>query len=264
MSRYATFGSFGAIRAENALSKVDPRVTEQRRGDSDVDWGGSTSEESADDGGMLVDQDIDAHAMEVFVKGMSTSGMVHASADDLGDGERIRAEHDEKSDAESRVESDDSASDTELELAGDVRDILISVDESENELALGNDEDEEDEDESTSDEEETPKRSFQTRLERLRKRTKGRPIKDILEDELDEDLEADEEDNIIAKIHVTQSFGAFHTTQTIAHRISSMIMTRYSGRKIAAREIASSRPFIKVDLILILTLMAAQRVRFFT
>ena len=247
MNRYATFGSFGAIRAEIALRKVDPRVDEQRRGDSDVDWGGSTSEESADDEGMLVDQDIDTHAMEAFVKGMSTSGMAHAGVDDLEDEERIRAEHDEMSDAESRVESDDSASDTELELAGDVRDILISVDESESELALGNAL--VDEDESTSDEEETPKRSFQARLERLRKRTKGRPIQDILEDELDQDLEADEEDGIIAKIHVTQSFGALRTTKTIAPRISSMTMTRYSGRKIASREIASSKPFIKVTLI---------------
>lgn len=247
MNRYATFGSFGAIRAEIALRKVDPRVDEQRRGDSDVDWGGSTSEESADDEGMLVDQDIDTHAMEAFVKGMSTSGMEHAGVDDLEDEERIHAERDEKSDAESRVESDDSASDTELELAGDVRDILISLDESESELALGNAL--VDEDESTSDEEETPKRSFQARLESLRKRTKGRPIQDILEDELGQDLEDDEEDSIVAKIHVTQSFGALRTTETIAPRISSMTMTRYSGRKIASREIASSKPFIKVILI---------------
>ena len=208
MSQYATFGSFGAIRAEIALRKVDPRVNEQRREDSDVDWGSSTSEESADNEGMVVDQDIDTHAMEAFVKGMSIPGMVHISADDLEDEERIRAEYEEKSDAESMVESDDSAGDTELELAGDVRDML-----SQSELTLGDAL--VDEDESTSDEEETPKCSFQARLEKLRKRTKGRPIKDILEDELDQELETDEEDSIIAKIHVTQSFGALRTTKSI-------------------------------------------------
>ena len=262
MNRDATFSSFGAIRAEIALRKVDPRVDEQRRGDSDVDWGGSTSEESAGDEGMLVDQDIDTHAMEAFVKAMSTSGMVHGSADDLEDEERFRAEHEERSDAESTDESDDSAGDTELELAGDMRDMLISVDDSESELTLGNAL--VDEDESTSDEEETPKRSFQARLERLRKRTKGRPIKDILEDELDQALEADEEDSIIAKIHVMQSFGALHTTESTAPRISSMTMTRCSRRKIASREIASSKPFIKVNLISRSTLSVAQRVRFLT
>jgi hypothetical protein len=208
MDRYATFGSFGAIRAEIALCNLDPRVDEQRRGDSDVDWGGSTSEDSADDEGMLVDQDIDTHAMEAFVKGMSTLGMVHVSADDLEDEEKIRAEHEETNDAESGVESDDSAGDTELELAGDVRDMLISVDEGESEPTLGNAP--VDEDESTSDEEETPNCSFQARLERLRKRTKGRPMKDILEDELDQELESDEEDSIIiAKINVTQSSALF-------------------------------------------------------
>lgn len=261
MNRYATFSSFGAIRAEIALRKVDPRVDDQRRGDSDIDWGGSTSEESAGDEGMLVDQDIDTHAMEAFVKGMSTSGMAHGSADDMKDEERTRAEHEERSDAESTVESDDSAGDTELELADDMRDMLISVDESENELTLGNAL--VDEDESTSDEGETPKRSFQARLERLRKRTKGRPIKDILEDELEQALEADEEDSIIAKIHVTQSPGALHTTEGITPRISSMTMMRYSRLKIASREIASSKPFIKVNLISSSTLSVARQVRFF-
>ena len=203
MDRYATFGSFGAIRAEIALCNLDPRVDEQRRGDSDVDWGGSTSEDSADDEGMLVDQDIDTHAMEAFVKGMSTSGMVHVSADDLEDEEKIRAEHEETNDAESVVESDESTGDTELELAGDIRDMLISVDESESKLTLDNAP--VDEDESTSDEEETPKRSFQARLERLRKWTKGRPMEDILNDELDQEPEANEEESIISKINVTQS-----------------------------------------------------------
>jgi len=60
--RNAIFGSFGAIRAEATLRELDPRRSEQRRGDSDVDWDGSMSrvaevEDSEEgDGGMLVDQ----------------------------------------------------------------------------------------------------------------------------------------------------------------------------------------------------------------
>jgi hypothetical protein len=200
-SRHTSFSSFGAIRAEAALREVDPRQDERRRGCSDVNWGDSMSEESSDDGGMLVDRAVDTNAMEVFVKGMSTSGIAHVSADDLEDQAKICAEdeREEKDDGESGTESGDNPDDTESELAGDVRDTLIPVGESE--LTFG-DALLEDEDECTSDEEETPKRSFQTRLERLRKRTKGRPIKDVLENELDQELEADEEGSIIAKIQV--------------------------------------------------------------
>ncbi len=150
--------------------------------------------------------------MEAFVRGMSTSGIAHISADDLEDEARIRAEeeNEEKGDGECRTESDDSADDTEFELAGDGRDVLIPIDGSE--LTFGNAL-VEDEDESSSDEEETPKRSFQARLERLRKQVKGRPIEDMLEDELDQELEADEEDSIIAKIQVTGSFDVLPTTE---------------------------------------------------
>jgi hypothetical protein len=204
-SRYTSFSSFGAVRAEAALREVDPRRDEQRRGCSDVNWGDSMSEESTDDGGMLVDQAVDTYAMEVFVKGMSTSGIAHVSADDLEDEAKIRAEdeREEKDDEESGTESGDSADDTGSDLAGDVRDTLIPAGESELTFA---DALLEDEDECTSDEEETPKRSFQTRLERLRKRTKGRPIKDVLENELNQELETDEEGSIIAKIQVARSF----------------------------------------------------------
>jgi hypothetical protein len=161
---------------------------------------------------MLVDQGVDVYAMEAFVRGMSTSGIAHISAGDLEDEARIRAEeeNEEKGDEECRTESDDSADDTEFELAGDGRDVLIPIDGSE--LTFGNAL-VEDEDESSSDEEETPKRSFQARLERLRKQAKGRPIEDVLEDELDQELEADEEDSIIAKIQVTISFDVLPATE---------------------------------------------------
>lgn len=204
--RHVTFSSFGAIRAEIALREVDPRRDEQRRGDSDVDWGVSASEASAEDGGMQVDNDMDVHAMKAFVKGMGVAGSAPVTADDL-------AEDEENSD-EGGPASDGSSdeSDEELELADDTPNFLIS--EEEGDPALG-DALIASEDESTSDEE-GPPRSFQARLDKLRKRTEGRPIKDILKDELDGELEDDDDDSLVAQIQVTRSrlLSIFHTTDT--------------------------------------------------
>ncbi|KAI0268910.1 hypothetical protein BGY98DRAFT_1018014 [Russula aff. rugulosa BPL654] len=193
VKRHVTFGSFGAIRAEAALREVDLQRDEQRRGDSDVDWGGSTSEGSSEDGGMQVDQDGDVYAMETFVKGMSILGSAQVTSDDLEDEARIRAEDEdeEKSNDESAHESNSSTDqyDEESDVASETRIMSIS---DEGDIAI--------EDEGTSEEEETSKGSFQARLERLRKQTQGRPIRDVLKDELDGEPEAEEEDSIIAQI----------------------------------------------------------------
>lgn len=197
VKRHITFGSFGAIRAEAALREVDLQRDEQRRGDSDVDWGGSTSEGSSEDGGMQVDQDGDVYAMETFVKGMSILGSAQVTSDDLEDEARIRAEDEdeEKSNDESAHESNSSTDqyDEESDLASETR--IMSI--SDGDIAI--------EDEGTSEEEETSKGSFQARLERLRKQTQGRPIRDVLKDELDGEPEAEEEDSIIAQIQVMRS-----------------------------------------------------------
>ncbi|KAH9032423.1 hypothetical protein EDB85DRAFT_2145544 [Lactarius pseudohatsudake] len=198
--RNRMFGSFGAMRAEATLRELDPRRAEQRRGDSDVDWGGSTSglaevEDSEDDGGMLVDEDIKADAMAAFVRSMGAAGQAHISAGDLEDEERIRQE-----DADEDEEEDKSGSsgneedvDTELELADGMR-ILA---------AEGDDDDEasrsffadDDDDDTSEDQEVTPKRSFQARLERIRSRTVGLPVKDMMREELDQEQELDDDDD---------------------------------------------------------------------
>ena len=205
MERHVTFGSFGALRAEAALREVDLQWDEQRRGDSDVDWGGSASEGSLEDGGMLVDHDVDVSVMKAFVRGMGIEGLAQVTSDDLEDKARIRAEDDEekKSDGESSHESDDSTDqyDDESELANETRIMSIS---DEGDIAI-EDYLVESEDDGTSEEEETPKGSFQARLERLRKQTKGRPIRDVLKDELDGEPEAEEEDSIIAQLQVMRS-----------------------------------------------------------
>ena len=87
---------------------------------------------------------------------------------------------------------------------------------------LARDEDEEasrsssaddDDDDSSEDEEETPKRSFQARLKQMRSRTAGRPIKDMVREQLDQDGELDDDlnsdsdsdDDIISQIEVHKS-----------------------------------------------------------
>ena len=210
VKRHVTFGSFGAIQAKAALREVDPQRDEQRRGDSDVDWGDSTSEGSLEDGGMLVDQDIDVHAMAAFVKGMSISESAQVTADDLEDETRILTEDEdeEKSDGESAHESANESDDTtgqydeELKLAGETPIMLIT----DGDIAL-EDGLVESEDEDTSEEGESPKGSFQVRLRRLRERTQGRPIRDVLKDELDGELEVEEEDDssIVGQIQVMLS-----------------------------------------------------------
>ena len=203
VKRHVMFGSFSAIQAKAALREVDPHRDEQRRGDSDVDWGGSTSEGSLEDGGMLEDQDIDVHAMVAFVKGMSISESAQVTADELEDETRILTEDEdeENSDGESEHESDDTTDqyDEELKLAGETPAMLIA----DGDIALEDDLIES-EDEDTSEEGKSPKGSFQARLKRLRERTQGRPIRDVLKDELDGELEVEEEDDcsIIGQIQV--------------------------------------------------------------
>ena len=203
VKRHVTFGSFGAIRAGAVLRDVDPQRDEQRRGESDVDWGDSTSWGSLEDGGMLTDHDVDVHAMEVFVNGMSIAGSAQVTADDLEDEARIRAEEEdedeEKSDSDS-VGSTDQYSE-ELELAGETRIMLVSDEE---DIAI-EDDPVESECEGTSEEEGSSRESFQARLERLRKRTQRRPIRDVLKDELDGELEVEEEHDIIVQIQVIRS-----------------------------------------------------------
>ena len=272
------FGSFGAIQAEATLHELDPRRAEQRRGDSDVDWGGSTSglaeveDSEEDNGGMLVDQDIGVNAMTAFVRSMCVGGQAHVSAGDLEDEARIRLE--DADEEESASGSDGEEVDTELELADVVQGILAA--EGEDEVASRSSSPEDDDDDTSEDEEVTPKRSFQARLERIRSRTVGRPIKDMMQEELDQalgldddldsdsDSDIDGEDSIIAQIQVRESSPLF-LSQRLMHRYrraSSMKTTISSALKIASRETASSERSTMADSrSTSMTLLTVHRVR---
>ncbi|KAI0257906.1 hypothetical protein BC834DRAFT_871659 [Gloeopeniophorella convolvens] len=206
--RHAMFGSFGAIREESELHKLDPRKDEQRRGDSDVDWGDSTSDEDPEDGGMIVDRDIDVGAMQAFASSMSVVGQAHVSAGDLEDEARVRAEDEEEgweSDEGKGSGSDSSVDeqDAEVEMVIDAQEGILMAEGSNTSQGSSSDEG----GDASSSEAETPKRYFQARLRELRERAGGRPIEAVLQDELERQSTAfdsasdiGDEDEVIARM----------------------------------------------------------------
>ncbi|OJT14888.1 G-patch and R3H domain-containing protein C30B4.02c [Trametes pubescens] len=261
------FGSYGAMHEEALLHEVDPRRAEQRRGDSDVNWGDSDSDDGVEQlstgvGDMEIDEGIDLAAMKKFVHSMSAEGSRHVTMDDVADMERMRQEDEEEpvrgaesaeeeeasasktregptgSDDEPESESESESGDEEVDAiirAGEAE--LIGESEEEDATRSGKagrdqsgvggegsvegqrseeDEDEDDEeseededdDEDDSDDEETPRRGFQARLERLRSNTskgKGKARVKDLDDSSDEAMSvqmtwADEDEDFIDTI----------------------------------------------------------------
>ncbi|KAI0644699.1 hypothetical protein C8Q79DRAFT_973205 [Trametes meyenii] len=218
------FGAYGAMHEEEELHRQDPRRAEQRRGDSDVNWGTSDEEDgleelSAGVADMEIDDGISLAAMKGFVHSMSAEGSRHVTMDDVADAEQLRREDededvrgiesadedeatrdeddgdgaaedvDDESESDHASESEDGEVEAvvraeEAELIGESddddvvgREKTIEVEGSENGVAEGahvgdssESEDDEDEDEESADDEETPRRSFQARLERMRAR----------------------------------------------------------------------------------------------
>ncbi|TFY57471.1 hypothetical protein EVJ58_g6998 [Rhodofomes roseus] len=218
------FGAFGALASEAQAQREgrerDPREAEQRRGDSDVNFGESSDDEveelSNGVGAMDLDADADisVDAMKSFVKSMSAEGSRHVTVDDIRDGERMREEDDQEARhlGGSSIGSDeerDEDEDSELEkaLRAEAR-ALIGED-----AGYGSEEgeetDDDDKDDESSDEEDTPRAGFQARLARMRARENGRSKgkgKARQEyDSSDEDMEinvawADKDEDFIAEI----------------------------------------------------------------
>jgi hypothetical protein len=198
------FGTFGAQLEEAHLhegEREDPRKNERRRGDSDLDWGsGSEVEDAIEElstgiGGMEIDEDLDANAMASFVKSMSAAGSHQVTMDDLADIERLKAE-DEEDESSSSGSEDEKDSELEavvrMEEDAFVAEANVNTADGKAEDILNSD-DEQDEDVS-SDDEETPRRGFQARLEKIRKSANGKqkfiPAEDMSSDEDDdEDVE---------------------------------------------------------------------------
>ncbi|KZT63736.1 hypothetical protein DAEQUDRAFT_770335 [Daedalea quercina L-15889] len=224
-------GAFGAAVSEAQARREgrerDPREAEQRRGDSDVNFGESSEDdagvEEVSNGVGAMDLDVDAgislDAMKSFVKSMSAEGSRHVTMDDIADGERMRAEdaqeegedssrgsdeESEESDGEEEADEDDEE-DKELEETLDAEERALVGEVSEDDEEQEEDEDEDD----SSDENDTPKTGFQARLARMRARDKGRNNGKgkarQMDDSSDEDMEtnvawADEDEDFIAEI----------------------------------------------------------------
>ena len=169
------FSSFGASLAEAQLRGVDPRVSERRLGDSDLDWGDDSDVEelSTGVGDMTVDGDLDAAAMASFVKSMSAESSRMVTMDDIADTERMRQEDEEEEDDTddegASSEEDSSEEDSELEAVLRKKEELF--------IAEGADEAEEvEEDEDDSSEEDVDDGSgsrFQARLQHMRERARN-------------------------------------------------------------------------------------------
>ncbi|KAF7375199.1 Protein SQS1 [Mycena sanguinolenta] len=190
----SSFSAFGA-RAEEARlhDRDDPRRDEQRRGDSDVDWGDSDDDETElhngdedVDGGMDVDVELDARAMARFARGMGPEGGRFVTMDDIWDEQRMREEDEEvavrgpdtgsSAESEEEEEADESEGDEEADAIVDTEEALMIAEPGD----LSEEEDEDDEEDS-DDNERSPKTAFQSRLERLRKAAQERGADDSLE-----------------------------------------------------------------------------------
>lgn len=187
------------LREEAGGKEVDPRRSEQRRGDSDVDWGDETSGEeeetevtrgprdradvnsevvpdSAD--GMVIDGDYDLGAMKSFVESMGAEGSRHMTLDDFADEEKMV-----KEELENNIEGGQSSSgDDDENEGGDGGTWEDTVD---------SDREEEDGDKESSHEEETAEGSFQARLRKIRSKEKGKARAVGAEDEDEDDMEMD-------------------------------------------------------------------------
>ncbi|KAJ7784463.1 hypothetical protein B0H16DRAFT_298750 [Mycena metata] len=193
----STFGAFGAQVAEARLRGSDPRRDEQRRGDSDVDWGDSEDEEQqdggGDDSGMTVDVDLDAAAMARFARGMGAEGSRFVTMDDIRDEHRMREEDADLDGDGTSSEGDSDSGDEEVDAVVDAEEGLMIAEPAD----LQSDEMDSDDDDEDSDEDDngqSPKTGFQARLERLRKAARERGQDDRLDfmDAEDSDDDYDE------------------------------------------------------------------------
>lgn len=230
-------GAFGAAVSEAQLQREgrarDPREAEQRRGDSDVNFGESSDDEVEDvlNGVGAMDLDADAEisveAMKSFVKSMGAEGSRHITMDDIADAERIKAEDAEQQKGRSNRESeagdseenqdnedasedeDEGRSDAEMEAVVRATERELIGEDSETEE--NEDEDDDDDEDASSDDGDSPKAGFKARLARMRARQHGRT--DVkgkgrqLEESSDEDMDinvtwADDDEDFIAKIQV--------------------------------------------------------------
>lgn len=228
--RKSSFGAFGAMREEAQLHNDDPKRAERRRGDSDLDWGDTddddvpgvdvveeglegilgSNKQRLDKGkgkerdvetvhGMEVDSDVDIAAMQSFVGSMlGADAGQHVTMDDIRDAEIMEME-DEQDLEDLEADDSDSSEDEDVENVFDAEEAkLIS------ELLESDDDERDDDTDDDDDDDQTPRTSFQARLERLREKARSGKFPDSDEDGIiSRNLTwADEDEIFIEKIQV--------------------------------------------------------------
>lgn len=248
----SSFGAFGAMREEEELHQQDSRRSQRRRGDSDLEWGDTDDEnldvdevdaalkdfiglpsvnqkgkerhlaqdkgkgkakESDADNGMDIDPDIasDLDAMRSFAEGLiGRKAGVHETIDDVMDEALLRMEDDDDEGGT------DSSEDEEQEdvLAVEEAMLISETLQFEDGPLQGASSDSADDDDSDDDEDQTPRTSFQARLQRLREKSRSKKHADtsmeFMSDDSDEDdfvqrnmTWAEEDEDFIQEIQVS-------------------------------------------------------------
>ncbi|KAJ3508528.1 hypothetical protein NLJ89_g5705 [Agrocybe chaxingu] len=227
--KLTSFGAFGAMREEALLHNRDPRRAERRKGDSDLEWGDTDDDETADDveevfaslrdvngdakvdtkgkgkarddnsslknaeedvHGMDIDPDMqmDLTAMKSFVGGLlGSSAGQHTTMADIVDAAVMQIEDEDNANEEERGSSGEEE-EKEEDLMKAEEDMIIAE-------ALEFSDEDEDEDEDEEDEDQTPRTSFQARLERLREKARSKkPEDESFDYYMDDDSEEDSDD----------------------------------------------------------------------
>jgi hypothetical protein len=192
------FGSFGAILSEARLRDDDERERKsarwesRRKDDSDVDFGdddedGALVNDGVDEvsiglGGMDLDPDLepDLEAMKGFVQSMSAEGSQHRTIDEIQDEEQMRIE-DEEDEDEDGSDSHGSYNDTSDEEDKEENAVFEVEEEmliAESESGMPHepsrsDHSDEAEDSSDDDDELSPRANFESRLRRVREKSRS-------------------------------------------------------------------------------------------
>lgn len=217
------FSSFGASLAEAHLREEDPRADERRIGDSDLDWGDGSDADPVEElsngiGDMELDADLDMRAMASFVKSMSAEGSRAVTMDDIADAARMQEEDEDDAASEFSGDKNSSEEDSELEeVMQQQEDSLVAESVEVVAGSMGDEEDDDDDDDddevSSEDVDDSPRRGFEARLERIRENAKGKakatfveaPDSDEDDDDFDMELEqswAEGDEEFIAHIQV--------------------------------------------------------------
>ncbi|KAG1751253.1 uncharacterized protein EDB91DRAFT_1104286 [Suillus paluster] len=206
--RQALFGSFGAILSEARLRDADERERRdvrwesRRKDDSDIDWGDGDDDVLEKDGidevsnglgGMDLDPDLEPNleAMKGFVQSMSAEGSRHVTMDDIQDEERTKMEDEEEeddgSDSHGSYNDTSDEEDKEENAVFEVEEEILIAESEDTKPRGPSPSDDSDDGEDSSDDDLSPRANFQSRLHRVREKSRAtKPETETPESDSDE------------------------------------------------------------------------------